>query len=310
MARHLYIGNDVAVSYNTDAVLANKALDVQKLSASGPTSMVAGDTIPDSERFRIVQGNGTTNIVSPWIYGRDVIDWSGKGYSAQVAQVKNAALSGNATIAGEHTLKVMNKTNGNEPFEQKSYTITVAANDSPTTQCTAFTNAINADLPHWISSITNNGTNIDFTGFKKGEPKADGSVQEDLVLIEFSFEAIDGNGNGTTLADTVTTPGSRGVGDYHYVQKLEDISKGVNYGFYHRGHLPNTPVDTALVGGTYDMYHIAATKDGSSSSQINGVDNIIEINIALDNGTPAITQAFENKLNSYLASANFSPVIL
>tara|TARA_R100001440_G_scaffold51064_1_gene71036 strand:+ start:2364 stop:3296 length:933 start_codon:yes stop_codon:yes gene_type:complete len=310
MARHLYIGNNIAVSYSA-GVLANKAIDVQKLSASGPTSMVAGDTIADSERFRIVQGNGTTNIVSPWIYGRDVIDWSGKGYSAQVAQVKRAAFATNATVAGEHTLKVMNKTNGNEPFEQKSYTISVAAGATPTTQCTAFTTAINNDLPHWINgNITNNGTSLDFTGFKKGETKADGSVQEDLVLIEFSFEAIDGGGNGTTMTESVQTPGSRGVGDYHYVQKLEDISKGVNYGFYHRGHLPNTPVDTALVGGQYDMYHIAATKDGSSSSQINGVDNIIEINIALDNSTPAITQAFENKLNSYLASANFSPVIL
>ena len=67
MARHLYIGNDVAVSYNASTgALASGALDIQKLSASGPTSMVAGDTIADSAQFRIVQGNGTTNIVSPW----------------------------------------------------------------------------------------------------------------------------------------------------------------------------------------------------------------------------------------------------
>jgi len=311
MARHLYIGNDVAVSYNSDGVLANKALDVQKLSASGPTSMLPGDTIADSAQFRIVQGNGTTNIVSPWIYGKDVINWSGKSYAAQVAQVKRAAFATNATVAGEHTLKVMNKTNGNEPFEQKSYTISVAAGATPTTQCTAFTAAINADLPHWINgNITNNGTSLDFTGFKKGETKADGSIQEDLVLIEFSFEAIDGGGNGTTMTESVQTAGSRGVGDYHYVSKLEDISRGVNYGFYHRGHLPNTPAETALVGGTYDMYHIAATKDGSSSSQINGVDNIIEINIAFDNGTPALTSALEGVLNPYLFSAGFANVNL
>ena len=67
MARQLLIGNDVAVSYS-NGVLANGALDVQKLSADGPTSMVPGDTIADSSQFRIVQGNGTTNIVSPWIY--------------------------------------------------------------------------------------------------------------------------------------------------------------------------------------------------------------------------------------------------
>tara|TARA_Y100001937_G_scaffold121626_1_gene180722 strand:+ start:2915 stop:3844 length:930 start_codon:yes stop_codon:yes gene_type:complete len=309
MARHLFIGNEVAVSY-TNGVLANGALDVQKLSASGPTSMVAGDTVADSPQFRIVQGNGTTNIVSPWIYGKDVINWSGKGHAAQTAQVRNGALTTNATIAGEHTLKIINKTNGNEPFEMKSYTISVAANATPTQQCIDFAAAINADLPHWVNSITNNGTDIDFTGFKKGEVKADGSVQEDLVEMELAFEAIDGGGNGTTLADTNTTPGSRGVGDGFYVEKMEDIARGVNYGFYHRGHLPNTPALVTNTASPYDMYHIAATKDGSSNSQIHGVDNIIEFNIAFDNGTGSITQAFESVLNGYLASVNFAPVNL
>ena len=309
MARHLMVGNDTAVSYS-DGVLADGAVDVQKLSDSGPTSMVAGDTIADSAQFRIVQGNGTTNIVSPWIYGKDVINWSGRSHAAQTAQVRRAALATNATAAGEHTLKVINKTNGNSPFEMKSYTITVAAGATPTTQCTAFTTAINADLPHWVNSITNNGTSIDFTGFKKGESKADGSVQEDLVEMDLSFEAIDGNGNGTTMTDSAQTAGDRGSGDPHYVIEYEKSLKGTQYGYYERRNLPVTPATTALTSGTYDMYHIAATKDGSSSSQIHGVDNLIEINIAFDNGTAALTQALENKLNSYLASANFSPVIL
>jgi hypothetical protein len=309
MARHLYIGNAVAVSYSS-GVLANGAIDIQKLSATGPTSMSPSDTIADSAQFRIVQGNGTTNIVSPWIYGKDVINWSGKSHVAQVAQVKRAALTTNATAAGEHTLKVINKTNGSEPFEMKSYTITVAASATPTTQCTALTTAINADLPHWVNSITNNGTSIDFTGFKKGETKADGSVQEDLVEMEFAWEAIDGSGNGTTMADTAQTAGLRGYGDGFYVKKMEDIARGVNYGFYNRGHLPNTPTQTAVTGDSYDMYHIAATKDGSSSSQINGVDNVIEINIAFDNGTPALTSAIEGLLNPYMLSAGFANVNL
>lgn len=49
----------------------------------------------------------------------------------------------------------------------KSYEISVASGATPTTQCTALTTAINADLPHWVNSITNNGTSIDFTGYKK-----------------------------------------------------------------------------------------------------------------------------------------------
>ena len=86
MAKHLIIGNEVAVSYSS-GVLADGAVDVQKLSASGPTSMVPGDTIADSPQFRIVMGNGTTNVVSPWVYGKDVINWSCKGHVAQVAEV-------------------------------------------------------------------------------------------------------------------------------------------------------------------------------------------------------------------------------
>ena len=65
MARHLYIGNNVAVARTAAGILDNKAVEIQKLSASGPTAMVAGDTIADSAQFRIVQGTGTRDIVSP-----------------------------------------------------------------------------------------------------------------------------------------------------------------------------------------------------------------------------------------------------
>ena len=55
------------------------------------------------------------------------------------------------------------------------------------------------------------------------------------------------------------------------------------------------------------MYHIVATKDGSSSSQIRGVDNLIEIYVALDPAAIA-TGAFEGPLNSYINSLGFSNV--
>ena len=194
MARHLYIGNNVANAY-TAGVLADKAIDVQKLSATGPTSMVPGDTIASSTQFRIVQGTATKNIVSPWIYGKDVINWSGRSAAAQTAQVFDIALATNATAASTHEFKLINMTNGAEPFEMKSYEYTVAAGATPTAQCTALTAAINADLPHWVSSIANGGTNIGITGFTKGAVKADGSVQEELVEMR-GADNMDGS-NGT-----------------------------------------------------------------------------------------------------------------
>ena len=50
----------------------------------------------------------------------------------------------------------------------------------------------------------------------------------------------------------------------------------------------------------YDMYNITATKDGSSNSQIHGVDNLIEISIALKEGD-ADSAVVEAKLNGYFA---------
>ena len=307
MARHLYIGNNVANAY-TNGVLADKAIDVQKLSATGPTSMVPGDTIASSTQFRIVQGTATKNIVSPWIYGKDVINWSGRSAAAQTAQVFDIALATNATAASTHEIKLINMTNGAEPFEMKSYEISVAAGATPTTQCIAFTAAINADLPHWVSSIANGGTNIGITGFTKGAVKADGSVQEELVEMR-GADNMDGS-NGTVNTFSSTTPGAQGIGDGFYVRKMEDDQKGNQYGYYMRGHLPNTPADTSVTATAYDVYTIAATKDGSSASQIHGVDNLIEVNIAMDPATAAITNLFESQMNGYLASATFGPVNL
>tara|TARA_R110002051_G_scaffold7804_2_gene34376 strand:- start:5073 stop:5990 length:918 start_codon:yes stop_codon:yes gene_type:complete len=305
MARHLMIGNEIAAAY-TNGVLADGAIDIQKQSATGPTSMGPLDTIATAPQFRVVQGNGTTNIVSPWIYGKDVINWSGKEHVAQVAEVAVATLTTVAGAAGTHTLKIINLTNGNEPFEMKSYDITVANTASLAVQSAAFKVAIDLDLPHWVNGAVTDGTgSISATGFKKGETKVDGSVQEDLVHMSFVFEGTD-----TTMAVTYSTVGLRGYGDGYYLKEMEENHRATQYGYYNRLELPNTPALTTVVASPYDMYHIAATKDGSSASQIHGVDNIIELNIAFDNGTAALTSALEGKLNGYLNSAGLPTVNL
>ena len=306
MARHLYIGNAVAVARTVTGILDAGAVEIQKNSASGPTAMLPGDTIADSPQFRIVQGTGTRDLVSPWIYGRDVINWSGKSHVAQVAEVAVATLSTNATVAGNHTLKIINLTNGAEPFEMKSYEISVAAAATPTTQTAAFKVAIDADLPHWVNgAVTDNGGNLDITGFKKGEAKADGSIQEELVHMDGAFEAT-----GSTMAVTYATAGSRGFGDGFYIREFEEELQGSGFGYYNRVELPIQPTLHSVTGNVYDMYHIVASKDGSTTSGINGVDNLMEIYIALDDGTAASTQAFEGALNPYLNSVGFGSVNL
>lgn len=311
MARHLYIGNDQAVAY-TNGLLADGAIDIQKLSSDGPTSLLPGDTLADSDQIRVVQGGPAgidVNIVSPWIYGRDVVAWGGQSYAAQAAQVSTVTLATNATAAANHTLKIINLTDGEAPFQFKSYEIEVAAAATPATQAAAFVAAMNADLPHWINTAVDSGGGvITLTGFTKGATKADGSIQSEVVLFDV-VDDLDGD-NGTTAAFATTTAASRGNGDGFYIQEMEEELRGAQYGFYNRLQQPNTPVQSTVTGDSYDVYHIVATKDGSSHSQIHGVDNLIEIYIAFDNGTPALTMALEGQLNPYMNSAGFGNVNL
>ena len=303
MARHLLIGDGTT----STGVEAAGAVGIEKLSASGPTQLVAGDTLADSMQIRFVQGTAGHNIVSPWIYGKDIINFSGQSNGNQVAEVAVATLTSSALAAGTHTLKIINLTNGAEPFEMKSYDITVTASMTPTAQTALLKTAVDANLPHWVNgAITDNGGNVAMTGFTKGAAKVDGSIQGDLVHMDFVWEAA---ANDTTQATTYSTVGLRGYGDGFYVEEFEQSLQGSNFGYYNRVQQPVAPTTYTATGSSYDMYSIVATKDGSSASQIHGVDNLIEINIAMIAGD-ADGLVFEGKLNPWMSSAGFNQVVL
>lgn len=313
--RQLLIGDGTTAAY-TNGAMADGAIDIQKLSSDGPVSLVPGETIADSDSIRFVQGTADANVVSPWIQGRNVVAFGGLSGAAQTAEVAKFTISTNATAAGTHTLKLINLTNGAEPFEFKSYEITVAAGATPTTQTAAFKVAIDADLPYWVNgAVTDNGGNLDITGFKKGETKADGSVQAELVHMDGAFGsevtatgAV--NNNGSTMAVTYATAGSRGAGDFFYMREMEEELQGSGFGYYNRVELPIQPtLFTASADAPYDVYHIVASKDGSTTSGINGVDNLMELYIAI-NDADADGLVFEGKLNPWMNSAGFGSVNL
>ena len=153
MARHLYIGNDAAVAY-TNGVLAASAVDIQKLSATGPTSLVAGDGIADSEQIRIVQGNGTTNIVSPWIYGKDIIHYGGIAYatsSDQSSSVLMVAATNSTDIVT--TMSFVDLTGGGKagvhgglPFTPDSKKFNITTNTSGTNTATEMADALGSQM--------------------------------------------------------------------------------------------------------------------------------------------------------------------
>ena len=310
MARHLIIGNDVAVS-TTNGLVADGAVSIQKMSSSGPTELVLGDTIASAPQIRIVSG-GTAgkNIATPWIYGRDVVDYSGKANVAAQACTVTDTIAGQSAAAGSLVLKFVKSSGPRHEFF--SFTTVIAASVAHTAADALIKAAFeDASLtkPDWLNPVcdASAGATVIFSGAIRGDLAYSGNTWDyEPVQIQLIVESYDG-GTQTHTA-SATTGGSPGYGDGFAIAEMEDNLFGITYGHYLRGHLPKTPTAQAVTGNAYDMYVIAATKDGSSSSQINGVDNLIEINLALE-AASANSLVVENKLNAYFAS-NFANVIL
>jgi hypothetical protein len=312
MARHLFIGDDTAVSY-ASGVLADNAIDVQKRSASGWTSLQPGDTVADSAEIRIVQGNGTTNIVSPWFYGKDVLNWSGKSYVAAVAHRVDGTLTSNTAAISKVTTKIY-RTDVDSHDSFSFETSNIASGQTPTQVqvivLAAWDAIAAADKPDWLND-TAGVSSGDFrvTASKRGDTVNSGGTwaENNPIIRMIQTHSVD---TQQTFADAVGVNMLPGYGDGFALKAYEDSLMGNQYGYYNRVHLPNTPASTIDTAETYDMYNIVASKDGSSSSQIHGVDNLIEITIAFDNDSATITQALEGVLNPYMNSAGFSSVNL
>ena len=300
MARHLLIGKGIAASY-TGGKLANGAIDVQKESSNGAhTSCAADETSKTAPRIRIVQGSNEGNIYSPWIDVRNAINWSGRVGAAQSAQTSTYTIVGTTAAAYTMQLKVLNITNGVVPFEFKSYDIVVPAG-TVTVQMAAVDAVVDADKPHWIKTCSVSAGVLSLVGFKKGEVKRDGSIQDDVA----QFKIVDNSGDydaGVTSVAISNTEALRGTGDPFYLADFEKAVQGVTQGFYNRIARPVVPVSYVDTDGTpadYDMYSLVVTKDGSTTSGINGVDNLIEITIAYPQ-TATTTDALEAQLNGPL----------
>ena len=312
MARHLIIGNGTAVS-TTNGLVADGAVSIQKMSASGPTELVLGDTIANAPQIRIV-GGGTAgkNIVTPWVYGKDVVNYSGKAYVSAKAQTSTLlpVATAAATVGGkELDIKFVYLNGPRQEFFKFSTTIVASSVIADSGQ--AIIDAFNAltNVPDWLNpEATLSTATVTFTGAKRGDETQSGNTWDYAPVV---FKTIIAINPVTTQTYTIVenlVDATPGYGDGFAVAEMEDNLFGITYGHYLRGHLPKTPTAQAATGTTYDMYVVAATKDGSSSSQINGVDNLIEVNVALVAGD-ADSLVVENKLNAYFAS-NFPNVIL
>tara|TARA_R110000744_G_scaffold180289_2_gene299354 strand:- start:10106 stop:11035 length:930 start_codon:yes stop_codon:yes gene_type:complete len=309
MARHLIIGDGTTRS--TANPVEDGAVTIQKMSASGPTDLILGETILNAPMIRIVGGGKDgKNIVTPWIYGKDVVNWGGKTYLAAAACTVTDTIAATSAAAGTLVLKLV-KTSGPR-IEFFTFSTVIAASVANTAADalikTAFEDA-SLVKPDWLNPVCNAtaGATVVFSGAIRGDVAYGGNTWDyEPVQIKLIVESYDG-GTQTHTA-SATTGGSTGNGGGFAIRAFEESLQGTSHGFYMRGHLPKQPSLESATGSNYDVYNIVATKDGSSASQINGVDNLIEINLALIDGD-VDSKVVEKKLNAYFAGV-FPLVIL
>lgn len=310
MARHLLVGASTITPVYTGGLLGAGDLDIQKMSSSGPTSLAPGDTVADADQIRFVQGSPSglsANIVTPWIHGRDIVAVGGQSYAAQAAQVSTITITASSVEAGTLYVKLIDRTDGESPFTIKNYEVSIAASAAQNDIATAISTAINADLPSWIASCTVATNVVTITGQTRDADNDYGTIFE--LADDQSAADDDGLISGLTVAFATTTAYSPGVGDGFHIQKMEQELRGVQYGFYNRLELPIAPAQSTVNTATYDVYHIVAGKAQKAVGQIFGVDNRIEIYVAVP--AAATGQAgFEAQLNGYIAALGFGAVAL
>jgi hypothetical protein len=311
MARHLIIGDGTAFGV-TNGLVDDGAVSIQKMSANGPTELVLGDTISNAPQIRILAG-GTAgkNIETPWFYGRDVVDYSGKANVAAAAHRVDGTLTTNTAAISVVTTKIY-RTDVDSHDSFSFDTGDIASGQTPTQVqvivLAAWNAILDSDLPDWLNATAGVSSGaFQVTASKRGDAVNSGGTWAEFnpIIRMIQTHSVD---TAQTFADAVGVAMLPGYGDGFAVKAFEESLMGAQYGYYNRIAQPITPASQTVTGNAYDMYVIAATKDGSSASQINGVDNLIEINIALE---AASTESLvvENKLNAYFAS-NFANVIL
>jgi len=300
MSRHLFVGTGVSASYS-NGILADGKVGFQKLTENGPDALAAGNTIADSDQIRVVQGTPNGNKVSPWISGRNVIVYSGLGTAPVQAHQGTVTAATLSNAAGEVVIKFV-RTDGPRP-EFFSFTTEIATNTSATNAGVAIDAAFDAldAIPEWLNSAPSNASGVvTFSGSKRGDTTKSGGTWEYGPAI---FDVIvESNSVGATTFTAVSgsAKANPGTGDGYAVRAYEESLQGVSDGYYNRRNLPIQPTLYSAVGTSYDMLTIVATKDGSTSPQIKGVDNLIEISVAIADG--AITGEVNVALNDWMGS--------
>lgn len=303
MARHLLV-SDGGTAGISGGIAADNSIALQ---AEDAAIFADNETFGTSNSFRILQGTGGANIATPWINGKNIISVTAQPYVAPAAYTVTDTVAGTADNAGTLELKFIWKNAPSPTFFNLSIATAAEAHTAADATIKAAYEA--AILPDWLNPTcdASAGATAIFSGAIRGDVAQSGNVWEfEPAVIDLIVVSFDG---GTQTHTASATAGAAGNGGGHDIVKLEEDLRGIQYGFYDRLKLPNTPALTATATNTYDLIRIVATKDGSTTSAINGVDNLIDVTLAMKViSGDALLDALQTKLNAYTASLGFAGV--
>ena len=302
MARHLLIGTAGAATIDgTTHLVPDGGIVFQ---AEDNAVFSSTETVILSPSFRVMQGTAGANIVSPWIRGKNIISITGTKNVPAVAHTATVTATTNSTATGFVNLKFVRKGGTYPEFFHLTAEVSVAVTTADNIGIAIF-NAYNAAVkPDWLAAAcTEADALVTFSGAKNSASFSEGLVPFSVILEENTV----GTSTFPIVNDVASAVSGSGVG--YDILKLEEELQGINNGYYNRVKLPNAPALVAQGAEFYDVITIVATKDGSTSSSINGVDNLIQIDIAMKElGADTVIDALQTSLNAYGASIGFAAI--
>ncbi len=300
MARHLLIGNggnatiDGTTHLVPDTGIVFQAEDNEVFHATT-------ETVITSPSFRVLQGTAGANIASPWIKGKNIISVTGKQFEAAVANTSTVTAATNSTSGGTVSLKFVRKGGTHAQFFHMSVGKSAAVTTADNLGIAIFNEYNSLVKPDWLAAACTEADGVvTFSGSVPSATWEEGLVDFMVIVEENTFGA-----STFTAANNVATA-KTGIGVGWEVRRLEEELQGIQYGFYDRLKLPNAPALTAVGSSTYSVITIVATKDGSTTSAINGVDNLIEVNIAMLDD--AKLETLQTAINAYFTSIDFAVI--
>ena len=214
-------------------------------------------------------------------------------YSAPVAQVSKATISG-TPVAGEfYSVKIIETTPGYQPFPMWEYGYVAKTGDSLTT----VGNAIAALMNDKTNVINKDTDSITTCTYSSGVFTITATSGGPTFRIAYSYSAINTLGATSTYTGAGTAAGFWGNGTYDQVKELEqeaDVFKGVTTQYPNQGANPENfgkPTVFATSGVTYNIYVLKGYGIEASPTPLNQTQQKRTIILAIPSNGSANAEA-------------------